>query len=108
MENKLTEMFEEFLLMYKVINRKNIIDILRTELNSEQLIEIYQLTDGERSTRDISSILRNKCSHVTVYNTWNKWALIGIVSPASKKGRYKAAFNLFEYGISQPENNEKE
>ncbi len=99
-ENKLEEMFEEFLLIYKVVNRKNIIDVLRAELNTDQLIEIYQQSDGEKSTREISAILQKKCSHSTIARLWNKWALLGLVIPAKQKGRYKAAFNLDEYGIS--------
>lgn len=98
--DKLENMFEEFLLMYKVVNRQKIVDILKEELNTEQLIEIYQKSDGERSTRDISTVLKNKCSHSTIARFWNKWALIGLVVPAKQKGRYKAAFNLDEYGIS--------
>ena len=41
-DSKLEALFEEFLLIYKVVNRKNVIDVLRSELNTEQLIEIYQ------------------------------------------------------------------
>ncbi len=104
--DKLTGMFEEFLLLYKVINRKSVIEILRSELKTDQLIEIYQLTDGEKSTRELSSILKDKCSHTTISNLWNKWALLGLVYPARQKGRYKAAFNLFEYGITKLEDKE--
>lgn len=99
-DSKLEELFEEFLLIYKVVNRKNIIDVLRSELNTEQLIEIYQYSNGERSTREVSAALKNKCSHSTIARIWNKWALLGLVVPAKQKGRYKAAFNLDEYGVS--------
>ena len=99
-EYKLEEMFEEFLLIYKVVNRKNIIDVLRSELNTDQLIEIYQYSNGEKSTREISSLLQKKCAHTTIARLWNKWALLGLVIPAKQKGRCKAAFNLDEYGIS--------
>ena len=97
---RIEELFEEFLLIYKVVNRKKIIDILRAELNSDQLIEIYQLSDGEKSTREVVGGLTKKSSHSTVARLWNKWALLGLVVPAKQKGRYKAAFNLDEYGIS--------
>ena len=83
-----------------MVNRKNIIDVLRSELNTEQLIEIYQYSNGERSTREVSAALKNKCSHSTIARIWNKWALLGLVVPAKQKGRYKAAFNLDEYGVS--------
>lgn len=102
-EDKLTNLFDEFLLLYKVINRQKIIELLKAELKTEQAIEVYQLTDGENSTRELSGKLKNKCSHVTVASLWNKWALIGLVVPAKQKGRYKAAFNLFEYGITKVE-----
>lgn len=107
-DNKLTTMFEEFLMLYKVVNRRTIIEILRAELRTEQLIEIYQLTDGDKSTRELSGMLKNKCSHVTVATLWNKWALLGLVVPAKQKGRYKAAFNLFEYGITRVETDKEE
>lgn len=99
-DSRLEELFEEFLLIYKVVNRKSIIDVLRSELNTEQLIEIYQYSNGERSTREVSAALKNKCSHSTIARIWNKWALLGLVVPAKQKGRYKAAFDLDEYGVS--------
>lgn len=85
-DSKLEALFEEFLLIYKVVNRKNIIDVLRSELNTEQLIEIYQYSNGERSTREVSAALKNKCSHSTIARIWNKWALLGLVVPAKQKG----------------------
>lgn len=106
-EDRLVVLMEEFLTLYKVVNRKNISEILEKELSTDQLTEIYQYTDGDKSTRDISKILKNKCSHGTVANTWNKWALAGIVVPAKQKGRYKAAFNLDEYGITCPNYDEE-
>lgn len=99
-DDRLTGLFEEFLLLYKVVNRKNVIDILKAELNTDQLIEIYQKSDGDKSTREVSAILKNKCSHTTVARLWNKWALLGLVTPAKQTGRYRAAFNLDEYGVS--------
>ncbi len=57
-------------------------------------------SDGEKSTREVAAVLKNKCSHSTIARLWNKWALLGLVAPAKQKGRYKAAFNLEEYGIS--------
>lgn len=98
--DRFEELFSEFLQMYKVINRKQLIDVLRQELNSDQLIEIYQKSIDERSTREVATSLNKPCSHTTIARLWNKWALLGIVTPAKQKGRYTAAFNLDEYGIS--------
>lgn len=105
---KITILFEEFLMIYKLINRKSIIDILKTELNTSQLIEIYKKTDGTNSTREIAYSLTNKCSHVTVANIWSKWTLSGIVKPSDRKGRVKAAFDLEEYGVLSINDNEEE
>jgi len=107
-DDRISRLLEEFLILYKVLNRNTIIEILRNALNNEQLLEIYQLTDGEKSTRDLAGMLKNKCSHGTVSNLWNKWALQGLVTPARQKGRYKAAFDLFEYGISKIENEQED
>lgn len=98
-DQTLINLMNEFLALYKVVNRNTILEILNTELKNEQLIEIYKLTDGEKSSRELAGVLKNKCSHATVVNLWNKWAILGIVTPAKQKGRYKAVFNLSEYGI---------
>ena len=102
----LTNMFAEFLTIYKLVNKKTIADMLLAELNKAQLFEIYQLTDGNNSTRDIASKLTQKCAHVTIANIWKRWALKGIVVPAETKGRFKAAFNLEEYGIMEVKEDE--
>jgi len=104
MVNETEKLLREFLIIYKMINRKAIVDILKAELKTDQLVEIYQKTNGENSSRELANVLKNKCSHATISNTWNKWALLGIVIPAKQKGRYMAAFDLAEYGIAKVEN----
>lgn len=96
---QLIPMLQEFMHLYKLINRNKIVEILQNELKTPQFKEMYRLTDGVLATREIASVMQNKCSHVTVANTWKKWALSGIVAPTEVKGRYKAVFNLEEYGI---------
>lgn len=98
---RLTNMFEEFLNLYKFVNKRTIIDTLQSELNSNQLKEIYRLTDGDHSTRDIAGLITQKCGHVTIARLWKQWALKGLVVSAERQGRVKAAFNLDEYGITQ-------
>ena len=99
--NEFMKMFEEFLNLYKFVNKKTIIDTLKAELNTNQLIEIYQLTDGQHSTRDIATMISQKCTHVTISRIWKQWALKGLVVAAERQGRVKAAFNLDEYGLTQ-------
>lgn len=102
----LTNMFAEFLTIYKFVNKKTIAEMLANELNRTQLFEIYQLTDGNNSTRDIAAKLTQKCTHATIANIWKRWALKGIVVPSETKGRFKAAFNLEEYGITEVKESE--
>lgn len=98
--DKLNTMFAEFLLLYKVVNRRTIVTCISSELKNPLEIKIYQLTDGTNSTRDIAKSLgEGKCSHGKVASLWKRWALAGIVLPAERVGRFKAAFNLTEYGI---------
>lgn len=97
--SQLIPLMYEFIQLYKLINRGKIIEILQNELKTPLLLEMYRLTDGALATREIASAMQNKCSHVTVANTWKRWALAGIVAPTEVKGRFKAMFNLEEYGI---------
>lgn len=97
----LTNMFAEFLTIYKFVNKKKIADMLKSELENQQKVDIYQLSDGEHSTRDIASQVTPKCGHNTVARCWKQWALQGLVVPTERKGRFKAAFNLEEYGITE-------
>ena len=92
--------FNEFMMLYKFINRPKLIKILSEELFDTQRISIYELSDGVNSAREISNKLKNTTSHVTVVNYWRKWAQLGITIPAERKGRYKAVFDLSEYGLS--------
>jgi len=98
----LQEMFAEFLRIYKMINRTQIVETLKAELKTDQLKEIYMLSNGERSTREIVAALssKSKCNHSTVARVWKRWALVGLVIPANRRGRYKAAFDLNEYGLA--------
>lgn len=102
-ENRhIEEMFGEFLKIYKFINHPKIIEALNTELGDDIKKKIYQLTDGENTLRDIEKI--TGVSKSTIPQYWKQWALKGIVEPAQRKGRYKATFNLAEYGLSVLDN----
>lgn len=66
---------------------------------------VYELSDGERSTRDIAKILSKgglRITHVTVANMWNKWLILNLVIPAKRKGRYRKVLSLESVGIKTP------
>lgn len=96
--NRLQEMFAEFLKIYKFINHPQIIASLNSELSDKTKKTVYELSNGENTTRDIAKVAGISISTITSY--WKLWALKGIVVPAQRQGRFKAAFDLAEYGLS--------
>lgn len=92
------KMLNELLKIYKFINHPQIVKQLNEELNDETKKKVYELSDGIRSTRDIQKLVG--VTPTTITNYWKQWALKGIVVPAERKGRFKAAFDLSEYGLS--------
>lgn len=98
--NRLEELFSEFLKIYKFMNHAQIIEALNAELGDDTKKKIYELSDGNRSTRDIQKILSSGASPATITGYWKQWALRGIAEPAQRKGRFKASFDLAEYGLS--------
>lgn len=105
---KIVELMSEFLRIYKFVNHSSIVDALSNELcdTSGNKAKVYELSDGNRSTRDIQDLTGVSRTTVTIY--WKQWALSGIVVPAARKGRYKAAFDLKEYGLSVLDDSEEE
>ena len=98
-ENRsLEEMFAEFLKLYKFINHTQVVDALSKELSDDTKKKVYEFSNGGRSTRDIQKLVGITPPTITGY--WKQWALKGIVIPAQRKGRFKAAFDLSEYGLS--------
>jgi transposase len=63
---------------------------------------IYELSDGERSTREIAALL-GLGSNATVANYWKKWNRLGIVEPSEKhQGRSRRICSLGEVGLTIP------
>lgn len=67
---------------------------------------VYELSDGERSTREIAGAVKGLgkgISHATVSNMWRRWAIMGLVEPSEKyRGRYAKVFPLQFLGIETP------
>jgi len=82
--------------------RKTVVDYLRSDIDKL----VYELSDGERSTREIAQIISRggrEISHVTVARMWSKWSILNLVMPAQRKGRYKRLISLESLGIEVPE-----
>jgi len=66
---------------------------------------VYELSDGERSTRDIAHMISEggrRITHATVANMWQRWSLLSLVMPAERRGRYRRVVSLESLGIEVP------
>jgi len=82
------------------------IPILRNSLRDDIDKLVYELSDGERTTREIAQKVTEsgrKISHVTVANMWEKWQLQNLVLEANRKGRFKRIISLESIGMKIPE-----
>jgi len=82
--------------------RALLMDTLREDVDKL----VYELSNGERSTRDIAqTVLRSgrRITHVTVANMWKKWSILNLVMPAQRKGRHKRVISLESLGIEIPQ-----
>lgn len=76
--------------------------ILAQNLQRDTEMLIYELSDGERTTREIAR-LANVGSNATVASYWKTWSKLGIVEPSQKrKGRFQRICSLEEVGLTIP------
>jgi len=76
--------------------------ILTQTLKTDLEMLIYELSNGERSAREVATLAGVK-SHVTILNYWRKWSKLGIVEPSEKrKGRFRRICSLEEVGLTVP------
>ncbi|MEM1577356.1 MAG: hypothetical protein QXT98_07590 [Archaeoglobaceae archaeon] len=76
--------------------------ILTQNLTKDVELLIYELSDGERSTREIASLVGVK-SHAKVAKYWKKWSKLGIVEPSDRyPGRFRKICSLEEVGLTVP------
>lgn len=78
----------------------NFHEVLLQHLEDDRDKLIYELSDGNRTTREIAKIV--KITHSTVAATWKRWYACGIVEEAERTGRYKRICSLKEVGIMLP------
>ena len=90
-EKDLLEKLDELIFWTKLSAMPSIRNAIIDNLRSEIDILVYEFSDGKRSTREVSNIITRggrKITHVTVANMWKKWAILNLVIPAQRKGRY--------------------
>lgn len=81
----------------------NLKKTIEENLATKEQRAIYDLSDGKNSTYNIAKKLSRegiKVSHMTVFNYWKKWFVLGIVVPSEKySGRLEKIINLKELNI---------
>lgn len=76
--------------------------ILTQNLTTDVESLIYELSDGEHTTREIAR-LAGVGSNATVVNYWRKWNKIGIVELSQQRqGRFQKICSLEEVGLTVP------
>lgn len=76
--------------------------ILTQNLTTDTEMLVYELSDGECTTREIAR-LAGVGSNATITNYWKKWSKVGIVEPSEKRrGRYQRICSLEEVGLTMP------
>lgn len=66
---------------------------------------VYELSTGDKSTRDIAQIVSSngrQITHQTVKNMWQRWSAVPIVMSAGTQGRFKRVVSLKSIGIQVP------
>ena len=100
---ELNNNIKEMLKWIRFSGLKEVKSIITSTLTSDTEKLMYELTDGEASTRDIAT----KCNvnQKTVSNYWQKWKVMGILEAIDKFGgkRYKKICSLREIGLEIPE-----
>ena len=81
--------------------RALLLDTLREDIDKL----VYELSNGERSTREIANMISSEgrtITHTTVANMWKKWSILNLVMPAQRKGRFKRVISLESLEIELP------
>jgi len=81
--------------------------VIQENLRDDESKLVYELSDGNRSTREIAEELKKigrAITHGTVANMWRRWAASGIVEPSERyQGRFRKVASLESLGIEFPE-----
>lgn len=98
--NEVADLLNESLSITKVIHFQSIKTLLETNLDTKEKRLVYELSDGEKTVREIANLADVNISSIS---TWSQyWEQIGILTAvrgSDVKGRRKKLFTLASYGI---------
>lgn len=102
-EEKIVELLEELIFWLKESTFPEIKGRLEKTLNSPKEKIAYNLSDGEKTTREIGKIVET--ANKTISTWWKSWIAEGIAEPIPARGggnRAKKKFELEKFGIEVP------
>lgn len=96
MESEDTERILNEILKWERLQGMHILrEILPRVLDTKQKRSVYEMTNGENTSRGISK--RVEASNATISNWWNQWLSQGIVTKEGKK--FKKLISLKDFNI---------
>ena len=84
-------LIREISVQVKIANSAVLEQVLQQLFQADAHREIYLLSDGERSLRDLEKLTR--VNYQAVRKLWKNWAALDIVEEAERQGRYRAKFD---------------
>lgn len=102
-EDRIVELLEELVYWTKETSFSEIRQRLLTNLQSPKEKMAYELSDGEKTTRQLTSKL--KVGNDTITTWWTNWIAAGIAESITTKGgghRAVRKFSLKDFGIEVP------
>lgn len=97
-ENKLNQLLK----WTRFAGLQQLRNVLTQNLTTDKELLIYEMSDGERTTRDIATIVKVG-SNATIAGYWKKWSKLGIVEPSQRRqGRFQRICSLEEVGLTIP------
>lgn len=99
---RIGKLLEEQVRWTKFLATPHLREVFEKNVSTDEEKIVYELTDGERSTRDIEKIA--KVGRTKVATLWKKWYKLSIMDKSTKYGggRLKKSFSLSEVGIDVP------
>lgn len=100
---EIASILREILKWTRFSGSKEVKNVLKDALDTEQKILVYHLSNGLQGSSEIGG--KAGISHSTVFRYWKDWARQGLVEPIKVRGgeRYKKVFDLEDFGFTIPE-----
>lgn len=103
MTNEILQELKEQTKWLRFLSLPGLKDAVDRYIKTDDQRMIYGLSDGDKSTNDISKALKSKgmmVSHMTVYNYWKRWYALGLVVPSKKySGRFQRIIDLADLNL---------